>query len=119
MWELLPRLLSSLTSPMPPPAAEETLEVGVDALAVLAVRPISPRRSRGMRAPFRSLNITLADGFALATARRQSAAVATFDRRVRRAELDLEPRAGLHFYGSSSSRPENSGVTMRECGYTR
>jgi predicted nucleic acid-binding protein len=42
-----------------------------------------------------ALNISLADGFALATARAQGAALASFDRRVRRAVksagLDLAP----------------------------
>jgi predicted nucleic acid-binding protein len=37
------------------------------------------------------LNISLADGFALATAQAQRATLATFDRRVRRAL----PKAGL------------------------
>jgi predicted nucleic acid-binding protein len=76
-----------------PAENEETLKLAVDALAALAVRPISPTASIARDAArFRSLTISLADGFALATARRHSAAVATFDRGVRRAmtKLDLE-----------------------------
>ena len=73
-----------------PAENEETLKTAVDALSALGVRPISPTPAIARDAArFRSLNISLADGFALATARRHSASVASFDRRVRRAMSKL------------------------------
>jgi predicted nucleic acid-binding protein len=65
----------------------------VDAIAALGLTTIAPTATIARDAArYRSLNISLADGFALATARAHSATVASFDRRVRRAvtELGLE-----------------------------
>lgn len=80
-----------------PAEDERTLRVAVDAIAALGIRPAAPSAAIAKDAArWRSLGISLADGFALATARARSASVATFDRRVRRAisKLELElPRA--------------------------
>lgn len=76
------------------PAEEDaTLRTAVDALAALRIRPLAPSAAVARDAArYRALNVSLADAFALATARSRSAAVASFDRRVRRAmrRLGLE-----------------------------
>lgn len=54
----------------------------IDALDLGLVAPTAPVAREAAR--LRSLNISLADGFALATARAHGAWIATFDRRVRR-----------------------------------
>lgn len=98
--ELLVSMINYAEALVRPAENEKTLSVAIDALAALGVRPISPTAAVARDAArFRSLNISLADGFALATARHQSAAVASFDRRVRRAMSKLglklpEPLAG-------------------------
>lgn len=75
-----------------PAEDERSLRAAVDALASLGIRlvPPSPPIARDA-ARHRRLAISLADGFALATAQAHDALVATFDRRVRRAlqQLDL------------------------------
>ena len=73
-----------------PAENEQALPAAVDALAALGIRPIPPTATIARDAArYRSLNVSLADGFALATARAHSARVASFDRRVRRAMADL------------------------------
>lgn len=75
-----------------PAENERSLRVAVDAIASLGIRLLAPdatlARSAARR---RGLGVSLADGFALATAERADAHLATFDKRVRRA-LDF---AGL------------------------
>ena len=67
-----------------------TLPVAVDAIAALGIRPVAPTAAIARDAArFRSFGISLADGFALATARTNSATVASFDRRVQRAMAEL------------------------------
>jgi predicted nucleic acid-binding protein len=62
------------------------LRAADDAIAVLGIDLVPPSAAIGRDAArHRGLGISLADGFALATARAHSATVATFDRRVRRA----------------------------------
>lgn len=75
------------------PAEDEgTLRTARDALAALGVRLIAPTPSIAVDAArHRGLNISLADGFALATAQAHAAHLASFDRRVRRAL----PKVGL------------------------
>jgi predicted nucleic acid-binding protein len=76
-----------------PAEAERTLQLAIDALSALGVKLIAPTpRMASDAARHRALNISLADGFALATAQAERARVATFDRRVRRAlpKLGLE-----------------------------
>jgi predicted nucleic acid-binding protein len=79
------------------PAEEErAMRVAVDAISALGIRLRVPdatlARSAARR---RALGISLADGFALATAERTSAHLATFDKRVRRvlapAGISLSP----------------------------
>jgi predicted nucleic acid-binding protein len=74
------------------PAEDEgTLRAAADAIAVLGVRlvPPTPPIARDA-ARHRGLAISLADGFAIATAQAHGASVATFDRRVRRALRSLD-----------------------------
>ncbi len=75
------------------PAEDElTLRAAVDAVEAIGIELISPTPGIALDAArHRGLNISLADGFALATAQAKRAGVATFDRRVRRAL----PKAGL------------------------
>lgn len=75
------------------PAEEEhALRAAVDAVGALGIRLIAPTSTIALDAArHRALNISLADGFALATAQAHSASVASFDRRVRRAL----PKVGL------------------------
>jgi predicted nucleic acid-binding protein len=74
--------------------AEDTdsLRAAVGALRSLGFKLIAPTAVIARDAArLRALNISLTDGFALATAQARSASVASFDRRVRRAL----PKAGL------------------------
>lgn len=75
-----------------PAEAEESLRAALDALGALGIRLIAPTPAIAIDAArHRALNISLADGFALATAQARKASVASFDRRVRRAL----PKVGL------------------------
>lgn len=90
---LLVSLINYAEALVRPAEDDRALRAAVDAIAALGVRllPPTPAIARDA-ARHRGLNISLADGFALATARAESASVASFDRRVRRAmsELGLE-----------------------------
>lgn len=69
-----------------PAEDERLLRLATDAIAVLGVRIVAPTPPVGRDAArHRGLAVSLADGFAIATAQAHGAAVATFDRRVRRA----------------------------------
>jgi predicted nucleic acid-binding protein len=75
-----------------PAEEEDALRTAVDAVGALGIELIAPTPAIALDAArHRSLNISLADGFALATAQVRRASVATFDRRVRRAL----PKVGL------------------------
>lgn len=75
-----------------PAEDENSLHAAVDALGALGIQLIPPTPTIARDAArHRALNISLADGFALATAQAQRATLATFDRRVRRAL----PKIGL------------------------
>jgi predicted nucleic acid-binding protein len=75
-----------------PAEDERALRAAVDAIASLRIRVAAPDATIARNAArHRGLGISLADGFALATAVAHSASVASFDKRVRRA---LRP-AGL------------------------
>jgi len=68
-----------------PAEDERNLRVAVDAIAALGIRLIAPSPAIARAAArHRGLGVSLADGFALATAQAHDATVATFDRRVRR-----------------------------------
>jgi len=75
-----------------PAEHERTLRTATDAIAALGVRLIAPTPAiaRGA-AQHRALSVSLADGFAMATAQAHDASLASFDRRVRRAL----PKVGL------------------------
>ncbi|MBS1891549.1 MAG: PIN domain-containing protein [Actinobacteria bacterium] len=76
-----------------PAEDERTLRAAVDAMASLGIRTSSPDAATArLAARRRALGISLADGFAIATAERLGADLATFDRRVRRALEKVEPR---------------------------
>jgi predicted nucleic acid-binding protein len=69
-----------------PAEDERTLRAAVDAMAALGLRTSAPDAALARNAArHRGLGISLADGFALATAERAGADLASFDRRVRRA----------------------------------
>jgi len=75
-----------------PAEDEPSLRAAVDAIAALGIRLHAPDATLARDAArHRGHGISLADGFALATAERADASVASFDKRVRRA---LRP-AGL------------------------
>lgn len=69
-----------------PAEDERSLRAAVDAIAALGIRLLAPDAALARAAARRrALGISLADGFALATAERAGADLASFDRRVRRA----------------------------------
>ena len=71
---------------MKPAEDERTLRTAITAISTLGVELIAPTPAIARDAArYRKLNISLADGFAMATARAHAAEVASFDRRVRRA----------------------------------
>lgn len=85
----VPLLLSTINyaeALVRPAERKHTLRLAVAAIEALGVTlvPPTPAMARGA-AGFRGLGISLADGFALATAQGHQAAVASFDKRVRRA----------------------------------
>jgi predicted nucleic acid-binding protein len=89
---LLLSLINYAETLVRPAEAERSLRAAVDALGALGVKLIAPTPAIALDAArHRALRISLADGFALATARAHQASVASFDRRVRRAL----PRVGL------------------------
>jgi predicted nucleic acid-binding protein len=89
---LLLSLINYAETLVRPAEAERSLRAAVDALGALGVKLIAPTPAIALDAArHRALRISLADGFALATAQARQASVASFDRRVRRAL----PRVGL------------------------
>jgi predicted nucleic acid-binding protein len=89
---LLLSLINYAETLVRPAEAERSLRAAVDALGALGVKLIAPTPAIAIDAArHRALKISLADGFALATAQAHQASVASFDRRVRRAL----PRVGL------------------------
>lgn len=90
---LLVSLINYAETLVRPAERQDTLNVAQDALRVLGVQLIAPTPATALdAAKHRALSISLADGFALATAQAHDASVASFDRRVRRAlpKLGLE-----------------------------
>jgi predicted nucleic acid-binding protein len=83
---LLLSLINYAETLVRPAENEQTLRIAIDAIASLGIKLIAPTAAIARDAArHRALNISLADGFAMATARAHKATVATFDRRVRRA----------------------------------
>ncbi len=75
-----------------PAEDEHNLKTARDALSALGIRLVVPTASIAVDAArHRALNVSLGDGFALATAQARGSHVASFDSRVRRAL----PRLGL------------------------
>ena len=69
-----------------PAEDERSLRVAVDAISSLGIRLLPPDAALARNAARRrGLGISLADGFAVATAERVNAELASFDKRVRRA----------------------------------
>jgi len=76
-----------------PAEDERSLRAAVDAIASLGIRTSSPDAALArIAARRRALGISLADGFALATAERVGADLASFDQRVRRALKSIDVR---------------------------
>jgi len=76
-----------------PAEDERSLRAAVDAIASLGIRTSSPDAALArIAARRRALGISLADGFALATAERLDADLASFDQRVRRALRSIDVR---------------------------
>lgn len=76
-----------------PAEDERNLRAAIDAIASLGVRTSSPDAGVArLAARRRALGVSLADGFAIATAERLDAELASFDRRVRRALEGIEPQ---------------------------
>ena len=68
-----------------PAEDEQNLRAAVGAISALGIKLIAPTPAMARDAARRrALGISLADGFAVATAQAQRASLATFDRRVRR-----------------------------------
>ncbi len=89
---LLLSLINYAETLVRPAEDEHTLKTAKDAVAALGIRLLAPTTSIAVDAArHRRLNISLADGFAVATAQAHDAHVASFDRRVRRAL----PKLGL------------------------
>lgn len=83
---LLLSLINYAETLVRPAEDESALRAAVAAIDVLGIQLSAPTPAIARDAArLRSLNISLADGFALATARAHGASVASFDRRVRRA----------------------------------
>jgi predicted nucleic acid-binding protein len=96
---LLLSLINYAETLVRPAENESTLRMAVAAIDALGIELSAPTPTIARDAArLRSLNISLADGFALATARAKEASVASFDRRVRRAiqraRLELAPALG-------------------------
>ena len=69
-----------------PAEDERTLRVAIDAIATLGIELVAPTPTIARDAArYRTLNVSLAEGFAMATAKAREATLATFDPRVRRA----------------------------------
>ncbi len=89
---LLLSLINYAEALVRPAEDQHALRAAVDALAAWNIRLIAPTPAIAVDAArHRGLNVSLADGFALATAQAHQATVASFDRRVRRAL----PKVGL------------------------
>jgi predicted nucleic acid-binding protein len=83
---LLLSLINYAETLLRPAEDESTLRAAVAAIDTIGIQLIAPTAAIARDAArLRASNISLADGFALATARAHDASVATFDRRVRRA----------------------------------
>ena len=84
--ELLLSLVNYAETLVRPAEDERTLRAAVEALTALGIRLVAPTPAIARDAArHRGLSISLADGFAIATAQARGASLASFDLRVRRA----------------------------------
>ena len=84
--EILLSLVNYAETLVRPAEDESTLRAAVEAMKALGIRLVAPTPAIARDAArHRRLNISLADGFAIATAQARGATVASFDQRVRRA----------------------------------
>lgn len=91
--ELLLCIINYAEALVRPAGDERTMRAAVDAIASLGIRLLAPDAALARAAArHRGLGISLADGFALATADRARADLASFDKRVRRALVPAGPR---------------------------
>lgn len=82
---LLLSLINYAEALVRPARDDRTLRIAVAGIQALGIRPLAPTAFVAREAArLRATNISLADGFALATARAHDAWIATFDERVRR-----------------------------------
>lgn len=93
---LLLSLINYAETLVKPAENEQTLRTAIDAIATLGIKLVAPTPAIARDAArYRALNVSLADGFAIATAQTHSADLASFDRRVcralRHAGLELSP----------------------------
>jgi predicted nucleic acid-binding protein len=88
---LLLSLINYAETLVRPAEDERTLRTAIDAIATLGIELVAPTPTIARDAArYRALNVSLTDGFAMATAKAHDATLATFDRRVRRALLKAE-----------------------------
>jgi len=91
--ELLLSTINYAEALVRPAEDARTLRVATDAIASLGIRIVSPDASLAREAArIRGQGVSLADGFALATAKAHRATIASFDKRVRRVLPALELR---------------------------
>ena len=84
--ELLLSAVNYAESLVRPAEDPQSLRTAVGAIAALQIRVVAPDAAIAREAArYRGLGVSLADGFALATAGAHDATVASFDKRVRRA----------------------------------
>lgn len=96
--DLLLPLVNYAETLVRPAEDERTLRAAIEALAALGIRLVAPTAAIARDAArHRRLNISLADGFAIATAQARGASLASFDSRVRRAlpVVGVQLAAGL------------------------
>ncbi len=84
--DLLLSLVNYAETLVRPAENDDTLRAAIEALSALGIRLVAPTPAIARDAArHRGQNISLADGFAIATARSHGASLASFDLRVRRA----------------------------------
>lgn len=85
-YELLLCTVNYAEALVRPAQDERSLRAAIDAIAALGIRLLAPDANVARNAArHRGHGVSLADGFALATAVARNAGVASFDKRVRRA----------------------------------
>lgn len=84
--QLLLSLVNYAETLVRPAQDETTMRAALAALSALGIRLVAPTETIARNAArHRHLNVSLADGFAMATAKAHGATLASFDVRVRRA----------------------------------